>query len=51
MHLKNKNNNKKMGKISLFQGRIQKERGGHKERVKVTEYDGCILYSYMKIEG
>jgi hypothetical protein len=25
-------------------------RGGHKEREKEVEFDGCILYSCMKIE-
>jgi hypothetical protein len=25
-------------------------RGGHKESVNESEYGGCILYSYMKIE-
>jgi hypothetical protein len=24
--------------------------GGHKERVKKSEYDGCILYSCMQVE-
>jgi hypothetical protein len=38
------------GKTGLFWGWYQWEVGGHKERVNEGEYDGCILYSYMKTE-
>jgi hypothetical protein len=37
-------------KIKKTKGRDQREVGGHKERVREGKYDGCISYSFMKIE-
>jgi hypothetical protein len=38
------------GKTGLFQSGYQWKVGGHKERRNKSEYGGCILYLYMKIE-